>query len=171
MSLGVATSLAGARFDIPTSDYESIVLTEESEGSVRMFGVGPFVQLNPSPRGRLDPFFAAGFEYHRFMDVAEFDNGTRLIKDKYWLHGPAVRLAVGLPIFLTERTTLGLRYDRHVPFSGAECFISDGEPPEGQNQCRARKRIDDGFNTVDGRFVRRTRERPWSATLELRVSL
>ncbi len=169
VSLGAGLSIAGAGYSTTNSTDDDILSSIEGSGSTRMFGLTPFVQLNPVQSGILDPFFALGVGYHRFTDRFQPEGGDSTTEGKYWEQAPALRLSVGLPIFGNERVSAGLRYDRFVPFSGTECFTIADQALDGQNKCRKISRNTEDLNDMDKRFVRSLRIRPWSAALELRV--
>ena len=147
LSVGAGATLGGAAYD-----------RADREGTMTFFSADAFAVVNPIQRGRLDPFFGAGIGYHRLAD--RYGDG------KAWVQAPAFRLSVGLPIFVTRGVALGPRFDQVLPVSGAQCSeTSDG------TACALWSRQLVGLDREERQRVRRDRERPWAAMLELRVAL
>lgn len=147
LSLGAGSTLGGAAYN-----------GAERQGAMTFVSADVFATVNPVHEGRWDPFFGAGFGYHRLAD--RFSDG------RAWVQAPAFRLSVGLPMFVARGVTLGPRFDQVLPVGGTQCSqTNDG------TACELWSRQLVGLDREERQRVRRDRERPWAAMLELRVGL
>lgn len=162
MSVGGGMLLGGAPYrheHVPNDSME-----QSREGSMRFLAVDAFGMINPLQRGRLDPFFAAGFGYHRFAD-RHTDGSTAVT----FIQAPAFRLSVGVPVFVAHGITIGPRFDQVLPFSGGRCSGERGNPPSGN--CDLWSDELEGLSRAERKRVRRERERPWAAMVEFRLAI
>ncbi len=173
ISAGVATSVGGAPYESagfvgsgPAGPTGATASGQEARrGSLLLLSTDVFAQLNPVRRGRLDPFFAAGFGYHRLADRYAED-GEGPADQRIVFNAPAVRLSVGLPIFVSRGISFGPRIDQILPFSGSMCAGGGNG-----GDCEAWSQRLDGINAEGRRVIRRGRERPWAVSFEIRLHL
>lgn len=162
-------SLGGGQYDTAESDEEDIVTSLDADGSLRYFHFGPFVQAHFVSAGLVDPFVVLGLGYHRLTDAYEARLGQTPFAVRNWESSLGVRVGTGVPIFVGEHVALGPRFDYVFPVGGQRCSTVDGVPVEGEPECADWSDRLDGRNAVDRRLIRRSRLRPWSLALELRV--
>lgn len=170
IAVGASVSFGGGQYDTVESDEEDIVTSFDADGSLRYLHFGPFVQAHFVSTGQVDPFVALGFGYHRLTDVYEARIDQTPFAVRYWESSLGVRVGAGAPIFVGERVTLGPRFDYVFPLGGQQCSTVDGMPVEAEPECVKWSDSLDDRNDVDRRLIRRSRLRPWSLALELRVA-
>ncbi len=167
VAVGASASLAGGTYDTPASENSDIYFTVEASGSTRFFHVGPVLQFFPIAAGRFDPYASVGIGFRRAVDVADVDGISGEVK--YWESGAGATLGAGIPVYVTDRVALGLRYDKSFAIAGKVCATIDGQAPDGVEECEDWSDQTEDLNTVDSRFVRLARPRPWTVAFELRV--
>ncbi|MGH1342341.1 MAG: outer membrane beta-barrel protein [Nannocystales bacterium] len=168
VALGANASLVGGRFDTPASTDTDLYFTEDARGSTRFFHVGPMLQFFPASRGRFDPYVSAGVGFRRVVDLADVEDVDGEVK--YWESGLGFTVGAGVPVYVTERVAIGLRYDKTFAVGGNLCYTVGGETPRGAERCEAWSKLTDELNTVDERAARLTRPRPWTVAFEMRVA-
>lgn len=166
VAVGASASLAGGTFDTPASEDSDIYFTVDASGSTRFFHVGPVLQFFPVAEGRFDPYVSVGIGFRRAVDVADVDGVQGEVK--YWESGAGATVGAGIPVYVTDRVALGLRYDKSFSIAGKVCSTIDGQTPDGVEECEDWSDQTEDLNTVDSRFVRLARPRPWTVAFELR---
>lgn len=167
-ALGGSVSLLAGTFDTPPTDDDPLIETFDAKGSNRFFHIGPMMQFFFASAGRFDPYLSAGVGYRRVLDIAKIDGQSGDVR--YWESGVGVALGGGVPVFVTERLTIGARYDKTFALGGKECITVDEEVPEGRSRCESWSKRTGELNTIDKRFVRLTRARPWTFSVEMRIA-
>lgn len=170
LALGASVSLAGAKYSTAQSEPDDIYFTSDETGRVQFFQLNPFVQLFLAKTGRVDPYLHLGLGYHRFTRASRFDGGNGASDWKYTASAPAVTVGGGVPFFVTERIQLGGRFDKVIAFAGKICRTIDGSAIDGEPECRSNAEETQDYNTIDRRFDRLARPRPWTVSFELRVA-
>ncbi len=168
VAIGGRASLLGGNYDTPDSDVDDIYFTADAKGSMRFSEITPFVQIFFASAGRFDPYAAFGLGYRRVVDTARV--GDPALNVKYWESGAGVSVAAGVPIRVSDRVSVGLRYDKTFSLGGELCATVDGEPAIEGQRCESWSDATDELNEVDLRYVRRARLRPWTLGLELRLT-
>ncbi len=160
VGFGVAASIGGAQYTEPDDmDFPS------SKGSIRYLEVGPFFQVFPVSKGRIDPFVEVGLGFFRFTDKGTVDDiGDS--KYEYWLSRPAVRLGVGFPLYVRPRFSIGPRFDQTIGFAGKVC--ADVEDVDFEEECVDVSEAVEDASEIESRQFRRSLPRPWSLTLDAR---
>ncbi len=166
VAVGASASLVGGKFDTPASDDSDFYFTSDATGSTRFFHVGPILQFFPVSQGRFDPYASVGVGFRRLVDLADVDGLDGEVK--YWESGAGVTLGAGIPIYVTDRIAVGVRYDKSFSIAGKVCATIDGETPNGVDRCEDWSDQTDDLNTVDSRYVRLSRPRPWTVAFEIR---
>jgi len=166
VAVGASASLAGGTFDTQASEDSDIYSTFDASGSTRFFHVGPILQFFPVAAGRFDPYASVGVGFRRVVDISDVEGIDGEVK--YWESGAGVTLGAGIPVYVTERVALGLRYDKSFSIAGKTCATIDGQTPNGVERCEDWSDGTEDLNTVDSRFVRLARPRPWTVAFELR---
>lgn len=167
IALGGSISLLGANFDTPNDD-STVYYTVEAKGSTRFFHIGPVLQFFPAQEGRFDPYVTLGFGFRHLVDVADVEGVDGEVK--YWERGAAVTIGGGIPFFVRERLSLGLRYDKMFALGGSQCITIGGNAVEDQDRCQSHAKLTGDYNEVENRADRTTRPRPWTVSLEMRIS-
>lgn len=168
VALGGSTSIVAGTYDNAASDNEDIYFTVAAKGSTRFFVIGPVVQLFLAGEGRFDPYVSLGIGYRRAVDVATVEDVDGEVK--YWESGVGVSVGAGIPVRVSERVTIGGRFDKTFAVGGKMCGTIGGNVPEGRERCETWSKQTADLNAIDKRFSRLTRPRPWTVGLELRVS-
>lgn len=166
VAVGASASLAGGTFDTPAAESSDIYFTVEASGSTRFFQVGPVLQFFPIAAGRFDPYASVGIGFRRAVDVADVEGVAGEVK--YWESGAGATLGAGIPVYATDRVALGLRYDKSFSIAGKVCSTVEGQTADGVEECEDWSDETGDLNTVDSRFVRLARPRPWTVAFELR---
>lgn len=168
LAIGASASLAGAKFSTTRSEEGDSYRTADESGRIQFFQVGPFAQLFLASAGRLDPYLQVGIGYQHFMRQSDITEGTTEFRWKYVASSPGVTLGGGVPMFVTERTTVGVRFDKNIQFSGKVCRTIDGDALEDQPECETRAELNQDLNAIDSRLSRLERPRPWTVAFEAR---
>jgi hypothetical protein len=101
---------------------------DPAESTMRWIDAGIGALVFPVRRGRFDPYFGARLGYSRYVqdlsytgdDSSSGDSGATLS-----LSRGAVRLLVGLDIFVRPVFALGPRFEVGIPFGGKMCATGD----------------------------------------------
>ncbi|MBV1857751.1 MAG: outer membrane beta-barrel protein [Nannocystaceae bacterium] len=168
IALGASASLVGAKYDTSDSDREDLYLTVDASGSTRFSHVGPVLQFFPASQGRFDPYASVGVGFRRVVDVADVEGVEGEVK--YWESGVGATLGAGIPIHVTDRVTVGLRYDKSFSIAGQVCATIGGSQIDGVERCEPWSKGTDDLNTIDSRYVRLSRPRPWTVAFEMRFA-
>ena len=168
LALGGSASIVGGSYDNVASVPEDIYFTVYAKGSTRFTQLGPVVQLFLASEGRFDPYVSAGIGYRRVVDVAEVEGIDGEVK--YWESGAGVTVGAGVPVVVSDRVTVGGRFDKSFAIAGKTCATIGGEAPPDRDRCQSWSKQIAELNPVDERFSRLSRPRPWTVSVELRVS-
>ncbi len=135
----------------------------DTEG-IRFLDVAAGVLAFPVREGPVDPFLGVSLGYARSIRLT---GDTGLIR-QYSKRG-AVRFSGGILWKVRPRVALGPRVDVRLPFAGQWCSrFDDGM----EDQCISiRDEILEPLSGESKRGARRAFPRPWSFTLDLRISI
>lgn len=169
LAIGASGGLGISKVETSASDSDDAYGTADASGSMRFGHFAAIMQFFPATTSRFDPYVQVGFGFHRYRDKGSVRDGPI---DTYDLkvNAPGVLLGAGVPLFLNERTALGLRFDKTIPFAGKICVEIDGMAPPDQSKCEAWSKLTSDANAIDRRYFRLDRERPWSVSLEIRTT-
>lgn len=128
------------------------------EGHATFVDVGAGIRIYPVKRGRVDPYVGASLGYNRFALV------DRTAELEYRAHSSrgAFRPGAGLMVYVTEKLSLGPRFDVSFPFAGELCYGFEGE----SRQCIDIKDLVEEETDTDfeERSYRRSFARMWALT-------
>lgn len=166
-ALGGSVSLYGGNYSLSESGDDAIYSTPEADGSTRFFKLGPMAQLFFAEQGRFDPFLAVGLGFRRLVEVTEYaPNG---IEGRYWEFGAGLSVGGGVPVRVSDRVWVGARFDKTFALRGQQCLTVDGQAPDNRDECEPHGQNTSDLNRIDRRFVRLSRPRPWTVSLEVRI--
>lgn len=74
-----------------------------------------------------------------------------------------------MPVRVSERVWVGARFDKTFALRGQQCLTVDGQAPDNRDECEPHGQNTSDLNRIDRRFVRLSRPRPWTVSLEVRI--
>lgn len=140
----------------------------DGEGSLRLLEVDVGLEFFPARTHTFDPYLGIGLGYLR---VLENTLATTVDDEdvKLWFSRGAVRASAGWPFWLSERWSVGPRFDYTWGFAGNLCVEFAGVDRDCDSVSTVLDDVVGTDDTVARRSFRREETpRPWMLSLELR---